>query len=131
MNREFVPYEQAIALKELGFDEPCFGCWRSSLIPSNFTEFFLDIEFGMNESPRDWINSNFLNGACSAPIYQQAFRFFREKGFLIDLSSHSKDEHEYYIQWEPDETFISDGYNIHEEMELECLKKLIEIVKNK
>ena len=25
MNKEFIPYEQALALKELGFDEPCFG----------------------------------------------------------------------------------------------------------
>ena len=23
--KDFVPYEQALALKELGFDEPCFG----------------------------------------------------------------------------------------------------------
>jgi hypothetical protein len=25
MNKEFIPYEQALALKELGFDEPCLG----------------------------------------------------------------------------------------------------------
>ena len=24
MNKEFITYEQALALKELGFDEPCF-----------------------------------------------------------------------------------------------------------
>ena len=24
MDKEFIPYEQALALKELGFDEPCF-----------------------------------------------------------------------------------------------------------
>jgi hypothetical protein len=23
--KDFIPYEQALALKELGFDEPCFG----------------------------------------------------------------------------------------------------------
>jgi hypothetical protein len=28
MNKEFIPYEQALDLKELGFDEPCFG-WYS------------------------------------------------------------------------------------------------------
>jgi len=27
MKNEFVPQEQALALKELGFDEPCFGWW--------------------------------------------------------------------------------------------------------
>ena len=25
MNKEFITYEQALALKELGFDEPCLG----------------------------------------------------------------------------------------------------------
>lgn len=25
MQKEFIPYEQALALKELGFDKPCFG----------------------------------------------------------------------------------------------------------
>ena len=28
MNKEFIPYEQALELKELGFDEECFG-WYS------------------------------------------------------------------------------------------------------
>jgi hypothetical protein len=25
MKKEFIPYEQALALKELGFDEPCLA----------------------------------------------------------------------------------------------------------
>lgn len=25
MNKEFIPYEQALNLKELGFDEPCIA----------------------------------------------------------------------------------------------------------
>ena len=28
MKKEFIPYEQALKLKELGFDEPCFGYWN-------------------------------------------------------------------------------------------------------
>ena len=28
MEKEFVSYEQALALKELGFDEPCFGYYE-------------------------------------------------------------------------------------------------------
>ena len=27
MQKEFIPYEQALALKELGFDEPCFAVY--------------------------------------------------------------------------------------------------------
>ena len=30
MESLFVPYEIALALKELGFDEPCFGKYLSS-----------------------------------------------------------------------------------------------------
>ena len=79
MEKEFIPYEQALELKELGFNEPCFGWFRSTLIPSNFTEFFLETEFGMNESPSDWVNSNLLDKACSAPLYQQAFSFLLKR----------------------------------------------------
>ena len=28
MDKEFIPYEQALALKELGFDEPCFATYN-------------------------------------------------------------------------------------------------------
>ena len=133
MNRDFVPYQEALALKELGFNEPGFGWFRSTLIPSNFTEFFLETEFGMNESPSDWVNSNFLDKACSAPLYQQAFRWFREKyklsgtphyftnGFYcytINDMKNSKKSNRLFTEFET-----------YEEAELECLKKLIEIVK--
>ena len=57
MNKEFVSYEQALALKELGFDEPCM-------------------------SSRDINNGE---GLIQLPLYQQAFRWFREKHNLIGL----------------------------------------------
>jgi hypothetical protein len=138
MTQEFIPYESALALKELGFDEPCFGWFRSTLIPSNFTEFFLETEFGMNESPSDWVNSNFLDEACSAPLYQQAFRWFREK---YDLriwieSNYGVLKFEYVIATTNfnfiDKQFNDlSGYNTYEEAELACLIKLIETVKTK
>ena len=149
MKTEFIPYEQALTLKELGFNEPCFGWFRSTLIPSNFTEFFLETEFGMNESPSDWVNSNFLDKACSAPLYQQAFRWFREKyniSYSIDWMSRSSEFYNgYYVHFRGindnkinQENFIvlndelpSKGYKVYktyEEAELACLKKLIEIV---
>ena len=138
MTQEFIPYESALALKELGFDEPCFGWFRSTLIPSNFTEFFLETEFGMNESPSDWVNSNFLDEACSAPLYQQAFRWFREK---YDLriwieSNYGVLKFEYVIATTNfnfiDKQFNDlSAYKTYEEAELACLIKLIEIVKTK
>jgi hypothetical protein len=32
LETEFIPYEQALALKELGFDEPCFGFYDGYII---------------------------------------------------------------------------------------------------
>ena len=29
MREQFIPYEQALNLKELGFDEPCFATYNS------------------------------------------------------------------------------------------------------
>ena len=143
MEKEFIPYEQALELKELGFNEPCFGWFRSTLIPSNFTEFFLETEFGMNESPSDWVNSNFLDKACSAPLYQQAFRWFREKYNLcgevytvnmgaIDYTFLIRDlysEDVKYDNFDANTGGYSGTFNTYEESEIECLKKLIEILK--
>jgi hypothetical protein len=74
----------------------------------------------MNESPSDWVNSNFLEKACSAPLYQQAFRWFRDKYKIKFLIS---DDY-YWITG-----FGQTKTESFEESELECLKKLIEIVK--
>ena len=30
MNKEFIPYEQALELKELGFNEPCLAIYNDS-----------------------------------------------------------------------------------------------------
>jgi hypothetical protein len=134
MNKEFIPYEEALELKELGFDEPCFGWFRTTLIPSNFTEYFLETEFGMNESPDDCVNSNFLDKACSAPLYQQAFRWFREKYGLIGVVWIDVKEFYYELSDSKGNRLLGNEtieFETYEEAELDCLKKLIEIVKNK
>ena len=124
MEKEFIPYEQALALKELGFDEECFSYY-------NTTEMLISSEFL-------WRNSYSKGTDVVAPLYQQAFRWFREKYNLIS-------DIQYYGDWNfeilrlgefaeliddvnVDYTFIG---GTHEEAELECLKKLIEIVKEK
>jgi hypothetical protein len=65
MNREFVPYEIAVELKGLRFDEPCFA-W-----------------FGPTGKFNDWDTTDTI-----APLYQQAFRFFREK-YALHASIHA------------------------------------------
>jgi hypothetical protein len=117
MEKEFIPYEQALALKELGFDEPCLMYWN------DFGETSIN-RFQLHNEIDEWCQDY-----IEAPLYQQAFRWFYWK---------------HHIKAEP-LNFIGDKctYRIHngdyntpifyipEEAELECLVKLIEIVKEK
>ena len=66
MNKEFIPYEQALALKELGFDEPCFG----------FHSKIHGLILGQVTGTGPLFEQA---GECSAPLYQQAFRWLFEK----------------------------------------------------
>ena len=113
MEKEFVPYELAVKLKSLGFNEPCFGYYKDMKGEKVLLYDTMDFD-----------------GECNAPLYQQAFRWFREKGFLINFSSHNKDVHDFYFKWSPDKSILSDTYDTYEETELACLEKLIEIVEN-
>jgi len=131
MDKQFIPYEQALELKELGFDEPCFGWFRTI----DFKEYFLETELDLDEEFSDLINSNFTGGACSAPLYQQAFRWFRDKHNIYSyIQKFYYNRFDYVIidEKNDEEVDYNDSlFNTYEEAELACLKKLIEIVKNK
>ncbi len=124
MENEFIPYEEALALKELGFDKPCFGFWLSNKTIQ------VDTESGAA------MLSAFGNVTYfKAPLYQQAFKWFREKYRLqaeilwrgdMGCFCYKTGEFKYGSH-----EFSENDYNTYEEAELECLKKLIEIVKNK
>ena len=114
MEKEFTPYEQALALKELGFNEPCFGYYYSTDNKKVELEMYIDAQHQ---------DTYFVQ----APLYQQAFRWFRDNYSIFS----SVDVNYCYKIYVNDEFFEeSINYNSHEEAELECIKKLIEIVKN-
>ena len=119
MEKEFVPYELALRMKQLGFDEPCFGYygWDSNKpIGGNYP----------------------CDGDNSVPLYQQAFRWFREKYFYISyVCAPYKEYDELYFRIRHIGDVLNEGqlescesrvYNTYEETELACLEKLIEIV---
>lgn len=117
MNKEFIPYEQALEIKELGFDEDCLSTYHEELhtiIP---------------------IYAKYTNQAViKAPLYQQAFRWFREKHNLIyTIEEVWEGDTEYYVVEITTHNRVDDFLQecTYEEAELACLKKLIEIVKNK
>ena len=69
MIKEFVPYDCALALKELGFDEPCLG-YYSALNEGRLCRYEqLEFEYCKNT----------LQPLVTAPLYQQAFRWLFEK----------------------------------------------------
>ena len=118
MKKEFVPYEPALALKELGFDEPCFGNWQDMKEETPwFSKSYADNQ------------NQYYGQLCSAPTFSQAFRWFREKyGLLSYVDKCLTDTFRYNIDWDDSIIGLS-GHPTYEEAELACLRKLIEIVK--
>ena len=130
MEKEFIPYEQALALKELGFDEPCFGYYYT--LNGKDWKFAEKSEYYRLDDEIN-IGSKF---SLLSPTFSQAFRWFREKYNLWNMI-YPRDGWNYSIN-RVDETTSCSGESFHsveineyEEVELECLKKLIEIVKEK
>jgi hypothetical protein len=127
MNKNFIPYEQALELKELGFDEPCLGAFIGKEL--KIFSFSNDLKGYTNDA-------NLIIGAAT---YQQAFRWFREK-YVLDSIVQPTYSTKYQYRVFKVETkskvqvygdYISKEFNTYEEAELACLIKLIEIVKNK
>jgi hypothetical protein len=127
MENEFVPYQQSLELKELGFDEPCFGYYH--ICNTDELKEIYECDYFFHEKSGNF-NSNCL--LLKAPLYQQAFRWFREKYKLrFIIQSSMSDLGEYFKLIFPDGECRCMSYPTYEEAELACLKKLIEIVKQK
>jgi hypothetical protein len=107
MNKDFIPYEQALEMKELGFNESCLMYYDYSCTL---------VESGVYE--------------CKAPLYQQAFRWFRDKQNIDNCISYSRiEDNSWYYQYY--KSGLVGGFKTYEEAEIACLEKLIEIVKQK
>lgn len=126
MEKEFIPSEQALALKELGFDEPCFARYYNSE-PYNIQ--FFQPNYAKNFNEKQLLHNKEIVLYYSAPTFSQAFRWFREKYGYCHFINHSGEG--YCSGWEDlgNNEHGFENYTTYEEAELECLKKLIEIVK--
>ena len=126
MENDFVRYEQALDLKELGFDKSCFAKY----FQQDGSDGFLQI--GETEIEEAESAGSDVTFECDAPLYQQAFRWFREKYNIWNWVERYT-ESDFYIFQIPSANLkkVQGYYKTYEEAELECLKKLIEIVKEK
>jgi len=122
MDKDFVQYEEALELKELEFNEPCFAFFNGK-----YHDWLIDDNNGLN-SPT--INPNKDIGRCvKRPTYSQAFRWFREKHNLHSYIEGAYPWFRFYINSE-DDRWEGFKHTSYEEAELECLRKLIKIVKD-
>ena len=124
MENEFVSYTQALILKELGFDEPCVY-----YVDKDNNSYIYNFETHPDEFI-EWCGVNVI----PTPTFSQAFRWFRDSHNLHGLINISKQGFWYFDinKIKPyQEVYQAVDMDSPEEAELECLKKLIEIVKNK
>ena len=112
----FIPHQQALDLKELGFKEDCLQYVWQSIIPSK------------ESNLKDLIDDDYKG----LPIYSQAIKFFRDKGYAIMDKINEEDKIMYakdIIHIDTKKIYKGTRFNSYEESDLECLKQLIELEK--
>ena len=129
MNKEFIPYEQAIELKELKFDEPCLAFYNK------------ENKINLGYCANGFQDNTTLEIKCTAPLYQQSFTWFREKHKILAVIDSPCNGVGYFYGFNRIETPLIRGHNFiqgsdkthinYEEAQLACLKQLIKIVKQK
>ena len=146
MKEQFVSYEIALKLKELGFDEKCLASYYTD-DERNYAKdgtydcrqkisSSIDFDPFKEEFDNFYINSN-ETYYVSAPLWGQVIDWFRDKYNLVSEIFHNPEYEwknwKYRFYWTTERlrlSNISDGhYETYEEAELACIKKLIEIAK--
>jgi hypothetical protein len=125
----FVPYKESLALKELEFDEPCIARFNKKQFQVNVLGNFYKH------------NSGEVGNFLSAPLFSQAFKFFRDNYKLESEFKKLEEGYTFHCFKNQEELVKSISklfdddrkkyvYQTYEKAELECLKQLIKIVKN-
>jgi hypothetical protein len=145
MKKEFTPYEQSLDLKELGFDEPCFGLYENGKLGYSFSTsqgIITPISYRTNSK---FVEHILTKEDCTAPTFSQAFRWFREK-YNLNVELYTTDmgsiEYSFQIRDLYSEKYVYDNFagagstytgtfTSFEKAQLACLNKLIEIVNTK
>ena len=149
MEKEFVPYAQSLQLRELGFEEPCFGYYKHTTIPNKIISNDLIVGFIKddriyNDTSKGSSLVGLGKGLVFAPTFSQAFRWFRDKHNLLNIiDCYISTPLEWFIRidkisndsldYKMDITEESEDkvYLTYEEAEIACLGGLIKIIKNK
>ena len=108
IEKDFIPFQEALELKKIGFDEPCLG--------------YYDLD-GLQVSTHHWYpenkNSSFPlqhttnNPKVSAPTFSQTFRWFRNKNYILDIVNDVTKNNGgdyYYDIWKNGKYMFESGY---------------------
>ena len=139
ISEHFCNYNQALALKELAFDEPCFGFYYRK-----------EIDLFGSCKIQDRRNSSYIKDYmdkedCAAPLKSQVFKWFRDnykiQGYVYSYTvrggSLGQDFSDYIyvingIGMDVIQTDARDSqFGTYEEAESACIDKLIELIKEK
>ncbi len=134
MEQEFIPYEQALALKELGFSSPySIGGYQGGAV-------FYYEKGNLYYDGRLMYSSDAHSGQIDAPLYQQAFKWLLEKHHLygiilptitLNWTFKTITVLQDIVEVPPYNHVHAIDYNTYNEARLACLKELINLVKNK
>lgn len=128
----FVDFEESLKLKELGFDDECIATyWADKLYVHGIQSLETVKGSGLH-------NRNLPDRVITAPLYCQAFEWFRNTKMLKGYPTHAESNGTYkYVIWKWNhdnllgkwEYITHVGtYNTYEEAQLKCLQELIKIV---
>ena len=122
MEKLFVPYQPSLDMKELGFDEPCLAFFWNTGKFYTCADYVHTISYHLQNQL-----GHYNYDSISAPTWQQAFRWFREKHKLHQIVlADEKGKYDIIVGKRISGSCLGQ-YETYEEAELECLKKLIEI----
>ena len=131
LEQEFVTHEQSVAIKELGFNEPCFSAWWKRT--EKHKE---ELEYNYQSKYRTSGAAKDIDRKILRPHYQQAFRWFRKNyGLWNQITKDGTASYNIvYSIWDYNglKSFkFESKEQSYEEAELACLDKMIEIVQEK
>lgn len=117
---EFTTRQQALAIKELGFNEPCIA-WSTL----EYENVMLGNKFKI------WEGWELPTKPFGVPLRQQVFKWFREKHGLFCQPNRTVDPNGtwYYFSIATKRHDVVEGSFSYEDAESACIDKLIELVK--
>lgn len=128
VQRLFVPFEIADKLKSIGFDVPSFAGYQKNGW-GEMTLYFKPSN-GKSISPNPSVYGLYChqnNHVVKAPLYQQVFDWFREKGYNSAIFENGRNDWSYIAGIGTHDTIGGiAGYDTYVEAQNECIKNLIE-----